>query len=136
MPPAAPQKIILDEYGSDIQGNKARIHMTGNPGRCCGNYSSAHLFRYVYCRRKRQIASEDARFRMYNPGEMLIRQGSSDQSLFIILSGTVAVTGSAGGTVLAVLRAGDIFGEMALSDRHQENRQRRCQGCCDCVEAG
>ena len=63
---------------------------------------------------KRQLASEDAHFNVYTPGELLIRQGSSDQSLFIILTGSVAVTESVGGAVLAVLRAGDIFGEMAL----------------------
>lgn len=63
---------------------------------------------------KRQMVSDDAHFRVYNPGELLIRQGSSDQSLFIILAGRVAVTEASGGTVLAVLRAGDIFGEMAF----------------------
>lgn len=63
---------------------------------------------------KRQIVSDDAHFRVYHPGELLIRQGSSDQSLFIILTGTVAVTEASGGTVLAVLTAGDIFGEMAF----------------------
>lgn len=63
---------------------------------------------------KRQIVSDDAHFRVYNPDEMLIRQGSSDQSLFIILTGTVTVTEGTGDTILAVLRAGDIFGEMAF----------------------
>ena len=63
---------------------------------------------------KRQLASEDAHFQVYAPGELLIRQGSPDQSLFIILSGTVSVTESVAGPVLAVLRAGDIFGEMAF----------------------
>ncbi|MBC2713215.1 MAG: HDOD domain-containing protein [Desulfosarcina sp.] len=63
---------------------------------------------------KRQMVSDDAHFRVYKPGEMLIRQGSSDQSLFIIFTGTVNVTEGVGGTILAVLRAGDIFGEMAF----------------------
>ena len=63
---------------------------------------------------KRQIVSDDTHFRVYAPGELLIRQGSNDQSLFIILTGTVTVTGASGGTVLAVLKAGDIFGEMAF----------------------
>jgi putative nucleotidyltransferase with HDIG domain len=63
---------------------------------------------------KQQMVSDDAHFRVYNPGEMLIRQGSNDQSLFIILTGSVNVTEGAGQTVLAVLRAGDIFGEMAF----------------------
>ena len=63
---------------------------------------------------KRQIVSDDAHFRVYNPGEMLIRQGTGDQSLFIILSGTVSVKEGHGDTILAVLRAGDILGEMAF----------------------
>jgi CRP/FNR family cyclic AMP-dependent transcriptional regulator len=63
---------------------------------------------------KGQMVSDDARFRVYRPGEMLIRQGSSDQSLFIILAGTVSITEGTGETVFAVLRAGDIFGEMAF----------------------
>ena len=63
---------------------------------------------------KRQMASEDAHFRVYHPDELLIREGSSDQSLFIILTGTVTVSEAAGGMVLAVLRPGDIFGEMAF----------------------
>ncbi len=63
---------------------------------------------------KRQVVSDDAHFRVYNPGEMLIRQGHSDQSLFIILTGKVNITEGAGGTFLAVLKAGDILGEMAF----------------------
>jgi putative nucleotidyltransferase with HDIG domain len=63
---------------------------------------------------KRRIAADDACFRSYAPGEMLIRQGSRDRSLYIVLSGTVSVAGPAGDTILAVLGAGEIFGEMAL----------------------
>jgi CRP-like cAMP-binding protein len=37
--------------------------------------------------KKRQMVSDDAHFRVYRPGEILIRQGSRDQSLFIILAG-------------------------------------------------
>ncbi len=63
---------------------------------------------------KRRIASDDACFKSYSPGEMLIRQGSRDRSLYIVLSGTVSVASPAGDTILAVLGAGEIFGEMAL----------------------
>ncbi|GAB6907555.1 hypothetical protein DESC_830062 [Desulfosarcina cetonica] len=63
---------------------------------------------------KQQVASEDAHFQVYDKGEMLIRKGSSDQSLLIILSGTVAVTEESGDTVIAILRAGEILGEMAF----------------------
>lgn len=63
---------------------------------------------------KHRIVSDDAHFRVYKPEEMLIRQGSSDQSLFILLTGTVNVMEGAGGTIFAALGAGDIFGEMAF----------------------
>jgi HD-like signal output (HDOD) protein len=63
---------------------------------------------------KRRIVSDDAHFKVYKPDEMLIRQGSGDQSLFIILTGSVNVTEGHGDTVLAVLWAGDILGEMAF----------------------
>ena len=63
---------------------------------------------------KRRIATDEACFKSYAPGEMLIRQGSRDRSLYIVLSGTVSVVGPAGDTILAVLGAGEIFGEMAL----------------------
>ena len=72
------------------------------------------IFKAFTADEKQQMVSEDARFRVYQAGELLIRQGSTDQSLFIILSGTVSVTEAAGGTVLAVLKAGDILGEMAF----------------------
>lgn len=114
MPPAAPQKIILDEYRSDAHGAKVKTRMIRNPVDVAEIIHRLAFFDTFTADEKRQIASEDAHFRMYNPGELLIRQGSSDRSLFIILSGNVAVTESAGGTLLAVLRAGDIFGEMAF----------------------
>ena len=72
------------------------------------------FFNSFTAQEKRQMVSDDAHFRVYHPKEMLIRQGHSDQSLFIILTGTVIITEGAGGTILAVLKAGDIFGEMAF----------------------
>jgi HD-like signal output (HDOD) protein len=62
---------------------------------------------------KRQIVSDDARVRIYHPGQLLIRKSHSGRNLFIILSGTVTVQGI-NDTVLAVLKPGDILGEMAF----------------------
>ena len=73
-----------------------------------------HFFSSFTTDEKRQIVSDDAHFRVYNPGEVLIRKGSDEQSLFIILTGTVSVTEGYGDTILAVLKAGDILGEMAF----------------------
>jgi putative nucleotidyltransferase with HDIG domain len=63
---------------------------------------------------KRQIVSDDAHFRAYQPDEVLIRAGSRDRNLFVLLTGEVSITDSSGETILAVLKAGDIFGEMAF----------------------
>ncbi|BBO86261.1 hypothetical protein DSCO28_68270 [Desulfosarcina ovata subsp. sediminis] len=63
---------------------------------------------------KRQVASEDSHFQVYDPGTVVIRKGSSDQSLLIILSGSVAVAEGTGDAVLAILKAGEVLGEMAF----------------------
>jgi putative nucleotidyltransferase with HDIG domain len=114
VPPATPQKNVFDEYGPDVHGVKVETRMSVNPVDVAAIIHRLSFFDTFTLDEKRQIAYEDAHFRMYNPRELLIRQGSSDRSLFIILSGTVAVVEAGGGTVLAVLRAGDILGEMAF----------------------
>ena len=47
-------------------------------------------------------------------GQVLVREGASGGSLFVILSGSVAV--SRGGRRLAELGAGDLLGEVAMLD--------------------
>jgi MFS superfamily sulfate permease-like transporter len=57
----------------------------------------------------------------YEPGEIVIRQGDRDRSLYIVANGTTTVRVSAAGTErqvrLASYARGTIFGEMALLDR-------------------
>jgi len=57
----------------------------------------------------------------YKTGDVVIRQGDSDRSLFIVADGTTTVRVSAAGTDrqvrLASYARGTIFGEMALLDR-------------------
>ena len=58
---------------------------------------------------------------MYEPGQDIVREGDVGQSLYIIRSGEVEVVkhGANGGRppVLATLRAGDHFGEVAVFQR-------------------
>jgi CRP/FNR family cyclic AMP-dependent transcriptional regulator len=58
--------------------------------------------------------------RTFNAGQVIIREGDTDAALYIIASGQVAVTKSAGPigrpTPLATLGPGEFFGEMALLD--------------------
>ena len=57
----------------------------------------------------------------YKTGEIVIRQGDSDRSLYIVADGTTTVRVTIGGTErqvrLASYARGTIFGEMALLDR-------------------
>jgi CRP-like cAMP-binding protein/anti-anti-sigma regulatory factor len=59
--------------------------------------------------------------RVYNPGEVVIKEGSLDRDLFLISRGTVSVRvelpGQGRGRRLASFSAGTVFGEVALLDR-------------------
>ena len=48
----------------------------------------------------------------YSPGDMIIREGDTDHSFFILLSGVVTV--EKGGQVMGNLKEGDCFGEMGF----------------------
>lgn len=54
--------------------------------------------------------------RVFDPGEIIIREGTKDTSAYIILSGTAEVLKNSGGLeiVVATLQEGQVFGEMGL----------------------
>ncbi len=56
--------------------------------------------------------------RTYRRGETIFEEGSPGQEMYIIASGTVRVTARkpGGESLLAVLKPGEFFGEMALVD--------------------
>lgn len=61
---------------------------------------------------KKRLAGNIAFFGRYRAGQRLIKEGDSDTSFFILLSGTVAVLKQ--GTPLINLGTGEFFGEMAF----------------------
>jgi CRP-like cAMP-binding protein len=63
-------------------------------------------------RKDRRELVERFRAREVRRGEVLIQEGQQVDGLYVVLSGEVAV--SKGGQSLAVLREGDLFGEMSL----------------------
>jgi Na+:H+ antiporter len=62
------------------------------------------------------MVAERLRRRTSPAGEMIVRQGGSGDSLFLVARGVIRVTRQDGGLSrdLATLMAGDFFGEMAL----------------------
>ena len=50
----------------------------------------------------------------FSTGEIIVRQGDSADSLFVVKSGVVEVSNPADGPPLAYLSRGDCFGELAL----------------------
>ena len=57
--------------------------------------------------------------KVYQPGEVIVRQGEAGDCLYVIQAGQVAVMVEQNGheTPLAVLGAGEFFGEMAIFER-------------------
>jgi voltage-gated potassium channel len=64
------------------------------------------------------------------PGEILFRAGDPADALYVIQRGAVEVL-AASGTVIATLREGDFFGEMALLDHAPRNATIRATDYCD-----
>jgi len=68
--------------------------------------------------------------KVYNDGEVIVRQGDEGNCMYVIQAGEVEVVHEAGGAevALAVLGAGDVFGEMALFDREARSATVRAKG--------
>jgi len=75
---------------------------------------SLSLFRYLPYSDLMRVASI-AREVLLAPGDVVMREGEFDDTLYVILEGTVAVV--KGGVEIAVLEPGAQFGEMSLIDR-------------------
>gem|GEM_PF-192490 len=61
---------------------------------------------------KRIIASLSANFRVYQPGDTIIEEGSTETTMFVLLSGKVRVRKGPDTPLGIELKPGDIFGEI------------------------
>ena len=68
--------------------------------------------------------------KMYNDGDVIVRQGEAGECMYEILEGTVEVLREKNGqeVCLAVLSKGDFFGEMAIFEREVRSATVRAMG--------
>ncbi len=62
---------------------------------------------------KEQIAGLSPHFRVYQPGDLILEEGSEGTNMFVLLSGKVRVSKGAGTGHSIELNPGEIFGEIA-----------------------
>lgn len=68
--------------------------------------------------------------KLYKSGEMIVQQGEAGNSMFVIQEGQVEVLRREGGddVLLAILKQGDFFGEMAIFEREVRSATVRAHG--------
>lgn len=67
-----------------------------------------------------------------SPGDYIVRQGEPGDALFVLLAGLVEVMrGDAQDEPKAILRAGDMFGELSLASRQLRTSNVRAKTCCE-----
>lgn len=68
--------------------------------------------------------------KVYNDGEVIVRQGETGECMYEILEGTVEVLREKNGqeVCLAALSKGDFFGEMAIFEREARSATVRAMG--------
>jgi hypothetical protein len=74
-------------------------------------------------------------YRQYNEGDTIIKKGSSAKNIFFLESGQVAIQDSSDDNrdfTLAVINAGNSFGEMALLDKQKRSANVRAQTKVSC----
>jgi len=77
--------------------------------------SSIPFFREFTHAEKDVLVNMDGIFLKFQPSQLIIREGDQDESLFILLRGSVNITKmSQPHVVLASLKAGAMFGEITL----------------------
>jgi CRP-like cAMP-binding protein len=71
--------------------------------------------------------------REFEPGDEVIRQGDPANAFYILLEGTAEVRRGRRRKPLALLRAGDFFGEMALLDSYPRSAGVVAKTACRCL---
>jgi CRP-like cAMP-binding protein len=68
--------------------------------------------------------------KLYHDGEVIVRQGDTGDCMYVVQEGKVEVVRSANGpeVVVAVLPAGECFGEMAIFERETRSATVRARG--------
>ena len=67
---------------------------------------------------------------VYAHGQPIVRQGETGECMYVVQSGEVEVVqeGAGGERILAVLGAGDFFGEMAIFEKEVRSATVRARG--------
>jgi small-conductance mechanosensitive channel/CRP-like cAMP-binding protein len=82
----------------------------------------------------RQALAASASARLYGDGETIVRQGEPGESAYVIAEGRARVTLDPGDTEVAMLRAGQYFGEMSLLTGESRTATVRASGDCQVLE--
>lgn len=72
----------------------------------------------------------------FKPGEYVFREGDPGNRLYLIVEGEVRISRvvpGSGEEALAVLKAGALFGEMAVLDRHERSTDAIANGGATCL---
>jgi CRP-like cAMP-binding protein len=74
--------------------------------------------------------------RSYNDGAYIVREGDQGEAFFILLTGEAGVvkeSNGKSGTLVAYLKAGDYFGEMAILNRYERSASVIARGQVECL---
>jgi len=68
--------------------------------------------------------------RVYSDGEIIFKEGDIGESMYVIQDGTIHIIKKAasGEVIIATLKSGEVFGEMALFDRLPRSASARASG--------
>ncbi|MCD6413278.1 MAG: cyclic nucleotide-binding domain-containing protein [Elusimicrobia bacterium] len=79
-----------------------------------------------------------SRIEKYSDGDIIFEEGGQDRDIYILVSGEVSIAKkiSGGSKTVAVLKAGDIFGEMALFENAPRSASATAINECEILKIG